>query len=128
VTVIVGGPPAGATTIRRVEVLRGTSPGALRPALPFAGKEAKGPKGWANVAGRCGLSDWHAARLDDRVVHVYELAGAHHVVTFDGRGQVVEDVAGGPCDPETARVLANAEWHRLREDATAEPWRWQVRR
>lgn len=139
-TVQAGGPPAGSTTIRRVEVLRGTSPGRFTPAFPRTPRKKRGERGhvrpkasqkktaWINVAARTALMDYVAARRDDRVIEVFELDGAHHVVTFDGLGRFVEDVAGGPTDPETARVLANAEYLRLREDASAAPWRWLVRR
>lgn len=139
-TVQVGGPPAGATTIRRFEVLRGTDPHATAPRFPYGGRKRddngqpiKRPKGeprtlWANLGGRTALDGWLQARADDRTIHVYELDGQHYAVTFDGRNQLVEDLAGGPCDLDTARVLANAEWFRLREDAAAQPWRWLVRR
>lgn len=139
-TVTVGGPPAGAQVLNRVCVLRGTSAAAWTPTLPGAAwvlgqpddnglcKRKRDRSLWANIAGRNALADYHAAIADDRVIHLYELGGHHFARVYDGRGRLVEDLADGPTDEETARVLARAEWSRLREDAAAAPWRWELAR
>lgn len=138
-SVTVGGPPRGAEVVKRVEVLRGTSAADWCPALPGAawvlGKPDPGTglcrrvrdrSLWANVAGRNALADWWSAREDDRVLVLLVHDGGHRVHIYDGRGRLVEDVTGEATDEATARVLATAEWYRLREDAVVEPWRWEV--
>ncbi|MEV1295162.1 hypothetical protein [Pseudonocardia sp. NPDC049635] len=119
-------------------VLRGTSAADWTPTLPGAAwvfgrpdenglrKKVRDRSLWANRGGRLALADYLAARADDRVIVWFRLDGAHHVHIYDGRGRLVDDVTGEPTDEDTARALARAEWHRLREDAAAEPWRWET--
>lgn len=136
-TVTVGGPPRGAEVLHSVTVLRGTSAADWTPTLPGAAwvlgqpdkdglcKPRRDRALWANVGGRLALADYLAAREDDRVISVHRLPDGLHVHVYDGRGRLVEDITGGGTDLDTATVLARAEWHRLREDARATPWRWE---
>ncbi len=138
-TIRVGGPPAGARTISRVTVLRGTSAADWCPTLPGVSsrlgtqldgdglvRRVRPHTLWVNRAGRNALADYLEARGEDRVIDLHEVGGQHFARVYDGRGRMVDDLAGGPTDEETARVLARAEWWRLREDAAAEPWRWVI--
>lgn len=139
-TVTVGGPPRGAHTLSRVCVLRGTSAATWTPQLPGTRMILSKPDPvtglrkrrrdqscpWMHVGARTALADYLAARHDDREIVLFQLDQHHHVHVYDGRGRLVEDLAGGPTDEPTARVLARAEWFRLREDAAAAPWRWEV--
>lgn len=139
-TISYGGPPRGAEVVQRVEVLRGTSAADWTPRLPGGRVVLGAPDGdglsrrrrdnhalWANRAGRIALADYMAARAEDRVLTLFRIDGSHHLHIYDGRGRLVEDVTGEPTDEATARQLARAEWWRLREDAAAEPWRWETR-